>query len=211
MINYIKNLNEIKILIFDFDGTLYTLHSYSKQYYNYCLKAVKDMGGDIDKFSKLAPFEETYDKTKGGSLSDAIEKLGISRKKWNEYRNKNIFQVDFKDAEVIPSDVLKKLSEKYKLYLVSNKTKEPLRHFTDLLDIDLTPFSEVYSREDLPDKYGKEYSYKKIAVLNNVDYSNILVIGDIYYLDIEPILKLGGSGIMVESMNDYKEILKILI
>lgn len=178
----------IKVIIFDFDSTIY----------------VGDIG-DEDKVNDRTLVEKCFGKgvydyfvtryqVDKKDIKDIIE---ICRKEGRDYKrlaqlfSDNIFIHTIKDRiELLPNSFFQKLSNKYHLYVVSMSQKKYLDYYFDLYDIDKSCFEDIMCL-DLIHHASKADIFKLISKNEKCNLQEMLMIGDSYAHDIEPALNLG--------------------
>ena len=191
----------IKIIIFDFDDTLYsdTNPIYWKKY---CINTIKYFLLDRSDFSSI--LEKIKDK--GFSDKQLIRFLvgyDIDEKKILEYFENNSQDIaTFDNCNVVKDSVLKKLQENFNLYIVSNSLLTSVLKNMNHLKINKKYFNDIISN----DNETKELAYKKILCKENVKPEEILVVGNSYEHDIIPAEKLGMNGRIVKNANfEFKD------
>ncbi len=205
---------DIRIIIFDFDGTLYYHNNIEKRYADYLKKVVLNLSysptikANIDK----EVYNNKYlikneDKI---SFSEICEEyFSVYRPDWEKYKITQFFEPAYKSTTTISNDILKSLSEKYKLIIVSNELKEHIYYKASKLGIDLSYFESIYS-PSIKHYHTclKSEIYRNIINNYLLDNSEFFVIGDTFHSDIEPILRLGGNGLLVDSTENTELYLK---
>ena len=101
-----------KVLVFDFDETLY----YSPDIREYYIRYIKNT---ILKLSNLSESEAdslmeevgfTMENKASPSFSSSCGRFGIEKSAWDNYRIDNFFEINYKNAESIDNSVLLDLS-----------------------------------------------------------------------------------------------------
>lgn len=213
---YIVN-SDIKAIIFDLDGTFYPYSFFEKQYYEFSIKAMiylfkKDKEEAIRELSDYGVYEH-YIPDKSKSLTDYVLSKGISIDDWNTYRDNHFVISDFNHVETVNVCTLCELKGSYKLYLVTNNTWDTAKRILDELGIQTEMFEKIYSSENMyvcKEKKGKGYVYSWIKEENNLQFKNMLAVGDRYNVDLLPLLERGGNGILVKTPDEIDMIQNIL-
>lgn len=207
MQTYLNN-TFFETLIFDLDGTLYPRIIYLSEYYNFALKASKELLGLSDDEAKV--FLESgniFQNPIGepGSVSSLLVRRGISLRNWNDYRNK-YFDISIHvslDIELVGT--LQTLSKLYKLALITNNTSKITRQILNKLGLLETIFSVILTSDDnialKPDIQSFAYVLKRLGT----QPKSMLSIGDRYNVDIAPVLTIGGSGVLVYEPHEITE------
>lgn len=200
-----------KVIIFDFDETMYFSSNIKQYYVNYIKSTLLKLSSLTEE--KALELMEKYGFMSGGeervSFGKNCLKFGVTPEQWNDYRIDNFFQIDYENAEVLDNDVYRQLAKKYKLYITSNEVYENIVYKANKLNIDLTPFTIVApTKNNVRDgKFSKQNAYQQIIAENNVQPNEVMVFGDRYNVDILPLENLGGSGVLVKKPQDIKNYL----
>ncbi|MGD9901270.1 MAG: HAD family hydrolase [Spirochaetales bacterium] len=199
----------IKAIIFDFDKTLY----FSKDLDDYYTKFIKDtivkLGGynEEEALKIMEEYGFIGDK-KRPSFAKTCCNFGISKESWDAYRIENFFEFDYENADVVSNATLQRLAQKYPLFLVSNEVKKNLITKANKLNIELSHFSNIFAPDATEiDTYPtKKEIYKLIGDNLNLTYNSLFAIGDRLLVDVQPLLELGGSGIIITHPDQINEI-----
>ncbi len=189
--NWMKNINNnIKVVIFDFDDTLYSGVDWTP-WNEFCVKA-------LNYFFKNENFNDIKD------LSDEyIVKKLIENKKnvnvWLDYREHNECPVDLSNCKVTSNSTLSKFAEKYKIYIVSNSTLKEINETSKQLNIDLSLFSGIYINKFENGQTSKKFIYQEIIQKENIKPEELFVIGNSEKNDISPAIEIGAKGKVIES------------
>lgn len=207
-----SEFDKIKVIIFDFDETMYSSSTIKKYYVRYIKQTLSDLTSLSEK--DILTLMEKFGFMSGGkeriSFGKNCEKFGVTKEQWNNYRIDNFFQIDYKNAITPSNEIYEKLSKLKKLYIVSNEVKENLFYKAKMMNINLEPF-EIYAplkKDVLTYKSSKEDCYKKIINECKVSPESVLVVGDRYNVDIFPLENLGGHGILINNAKQIEDIFK---
>ncbi|MBE7073476.1 MAG: HAD family hydrolase [Clostridiales bacterium] len=202
----------LKVIIFDFDETMYYSSNIKQFYVEYIKKTLRSLTKHSDE--KILELMKENGFTSGGetrvSFGKNCLKFGVTPQQWNAYRIDNFFQIDYDNAEVVNNDILKELSDVYKLYIVSNEIYENIEFKAKKLGIDLSPFTLVAPKKCnvLDNKFSKQDAYQNILDENDVSAKQAMVFGDRYNVDILPLENLGGQGVLVKHPREIEEYIK---
>lgn len=205
---------KVKIIAFDFDETMYYSNNIKEFYIKYILKTVMTLTGRSEKESM--ELLDKYGFTSGGDkrigFGKNCEKFGVTIHQWNDYRIKNFFQIDYANAKTVSNELYKELAKRYKLYIISNEVLENLHFKADKLSIDLSPFTKIYAPTTdnvLNYNSNKKEVFEKIREENNCLFEEIFAIGDRYAVDIEPLVELGGNGLLINRVDEIENFWKV--
>lgn len=205
------NTNDIKAIVFDFDETLY----YSPNALTYYIKFIKQTILDLSNYTEQQALNimDEYGFTKKGenrvSFGKNCHKFGIPTEKWNNYKLTHFFEVDYANCTIVNNSLLKQLSKKVKLFIITNEYIENVKYKADKLGIDLSVFTKIYSPNKLTNlSVSKTDYYKSINTEFNINFNQMFAIGDRYQVDIKPLIELGGCGKQIENTQQIEDIIK---
>ena len=143
------DIPNLKVIIFDFDNTLYDNIECKQDWRDVVLKKVEG-------FLSFLPDEERkslmnkyglYD-TKGRFFEKLLrlfsaENMPFSTKDFRELSSTFIFDADWSKTKTLSNDFLNSLSKKYNLYILSNSSESVVKYFCEKMDIDTSYFKKV--------------------------------------------------------------------
>ncbi|MBR2433024.1 MAG: HAD family hydrolase [Clostridia bacterium] len=206
------NPQKIKVIVFDFDETMYFSPSIKVEYNEYIKRTVMALSNLTEEETLLLMDKLGF--TAGGekrlSFTKNCESFGVSKHAWDEYRLKNFFEIDYSKAQIAPNALYQNLAKKYVLYIASNEVLDNVLHKAKRLGIDLAPFKEILapSPKTLHTYQSKEQSFMAIQQKEGCHFDEMMMIGDRYNVDIKPLEDLGGHGVLVQNTNDIVSFFK---
>lgn len=190
---YIKK-EHFKLVVLDLDGTFYSSQVYQKPYIEFAVNF-------ITKNSEMSPAEiEHLIKNSGTDISvtDKIHSIGICKSKWNEARDKGFDITDHLELDEALTKSILKVCKHFKTEILTNNTRKSSKRIFKKLGFSFRDFSYVQTSDDSNFTKPSSDVFRKTAEKLNVNYDEILSIGDRYEIDIAPVLELGGSGVLVD-------------
>lgn len=211
----VKN-RDIKIIIFDLDGTLYSSDLYIPKYYRFTLETIQkyfDISREEAKklLSSKNIFE--YQAENSGSVTELMIELGFPKNKWNEYRNMNFYPDVKGSKDVVDHNLIEYLSGRFMLFLLTNNTELITRKILKDIRINESCFSKIVTSDfkgGNEDSFNKKNGFKYIQKMSGFSYASMLSVGDRYNVDIEPLLKLGGNGILINNPKELNKLEKVV-
>lgn len=200
---------KIKVVVFDFDETMYFSKSIKAEYNEYIKKTALALSNLSEK--QVVDLMEELGFTSGGekrlSFTTNCGKFGISKDDWNNYRLHNFFEIDASHAQIVPNELYKKLAKTHALYIASNEILDNVLHKAKRLGIDLAPFKQIFAPtpRTLQNYQSKQQSFLDIQKIEGCKFDEMLVIGDRYNVDIQPLEELGGHGVLVKNTDEIVE------
>lgn len=204
-------MQNIKIIVFDFDETLYS-HPKALDFY---IKFIKDAIINLSNNSteeamdiiRRYGFDQRGEKRV--SFGKVCEEFGIKKEAWEAYKTTHFFEVDYATADTVDNELLRALAQKYSLFLLSNELIEHLEYKAKKLNIDLSVFEKILAPSKQKNSLSiiKKEEYKKIIHEYDISPSEILAIGDRYQVDIAPLVELGGQGIQISNTTELTNLI----
>lgn len=219
-------MRKLKVLIFDFDETLYQgSEVFGDKWSQACVDLIDHFFSDLNleqkrelfkKYEIPYNFDRNYLKEKPAKYClKILLGEGYTIDDWINYWSTHIYSEDWSlVTNVISNDLLKILSENYKIYIVTASLRESIEHYSKMLNIDISLFSEIYSNfvPRLKNGTKKDYYYDMIMKKEQALSEECLVIGDSYESDILPAVMLGMHSLHVDNQNwDYTNITKRIL
>ncbi len=190
-------MQKTKVVVFDFDNTLYTGIDWTKEWAQFCEKGLKFVFRDWDeqRFNKMIKDENLTNYTSDGIIR-VIQKYNKNVEDWITFRTINDCELDLSHIVSINNNTIYDFAKKYKLYIVSNSTNKDIQKMAFLFDIDLTPFKEIIIN-DYKHGAGKKFFYEEIIKKEKIKPEELFVIGDSEKNDILPAHEIGARGQVV--------------
>lgn len=192
----------IKVIVFDFDGTLYNgwvwdgWSDYIENFLNKFFKSEKE------KNEFLKNFVQGYEYLDERAICEGlIQKFGTS-KPMLDYLENEFYPYKANNLKFISQDFLKNLAKTHHLYIVSNTPDKSVKIHLKNNGIDPSIFESVIY--NACDKLGasKDLKFGEIMKKENVLPGEVLVVGDSYELDILPAKKLNMQTLLVRTLDD---------
>jgi len=191
----------IKVIIFDFDKTIY----------------IGDIG-DTNKLHDRQVVEKCFGK---GVYDYFVEKYGVNKKdikdiveickkeKMDYKKLCQIFEEDLfihkisTNIEILPNEFFKKLSKKTHLYIASMSQEKYIQHYLNLYNINKNCFKGCLYL-DLVNHESKKDLFKEIINREGCHPDEVLMIGDNYFHDIQPAIEIGMKTLHLQG--DFSQI-----
>lgn len=201
------NKKEIKVIIFDFDDTLYNgqvWENWGKHTKKY---VCSNFENPDDIFKK-------YDLTSNSNWTSYV-KMTIAEKGTSkpcyDYQMNNVCELNLSNAVAVDSNRLRELSKKYQLFIVSNSSMTHLNYYSEKMGIDLKCFTGIFDNQFKPENLTKTLRYQEIIDTYKLKPDSILVLGDNPKNDIEPAIAMGMNGECVRNLSETYQIFDELL
>lgn len=206
MINVLGNGSAPRLVVFDLDGTLYPREAYAEQVLAVIGRMFVELRGTTPEQveAKVAELREAMRTNWSGTSTTAFVRTnGFDVAQWLEYREAHLSIADglWRDDDVVRE--LRRLREVVPIALLTNNTRSSMRAILDRIGVGEDGFTEVVSSEDAgdtpkPDPGAFRVVLDRFAVPAERTWS----VGDRVDIDIDPLRRLGGSGIAVDGPAD---------
>lgn len=186
----------IKIVIFDFDDTLYSDKN-PKPWRDYCLNAIEFF------LQKRSDYQQIMDEVLTRSFSDNqliafLKNYDVREEIINDYfKTHQVEDGTFDNCTIVSDESLANFANHFKLFIVSNSKKESVVKNMSILNINPRYFIDIISNTET----SKTHAYQDIIKKHNISPEELLVIGNSYNSDILPALEIGANGRVVRSAN----------
>jgi len=196
----------IKVVIFDFDDTLYNTKIWSewpifcKNKFEGCLNDCIPIKVDdfLDKYNLRGDVD-------GGMVAKSIVEETGSDKIWEILRNR--FFQKATDISFVDNKIISDFASVFKLYIVSHSSKFFINEFSQKYNFNLECFQDIMGSENevIGLTNTKKQAFQNIIRLENIEPNDLVVLGDSEKKDLIPARELGSFGYLVNSINDINE------
>lgn len=203
---------EIRLIIFDLDGTLYDLsdvHSANYQLQVQFLMQQMHMTNqeaiDLQERNHIYPVITSESK----SATECFARLGLDMDKWKQYRESHYDASKIDKTKAITEDVIRRFADICPLVLLSSNSLGNILNTLEYLEIDSQLFKTIYCSDNTPidEPFNKKSAMQVISHQYKVKYGEMLSVGDRYQTDVVPMLELGGKGIVVKKPQYLEHVL----
>ena len=210
-----------KVFIFDFDGTFYSgEHKFDR------------VGEDIinnrrrflsrlsdDEYEMICKENPKWMSAITGNdivrcmikLMKKYKNLDIDIEDFYKWQNDFIYDIVIDYDKVVEFKFMEELTSNYPVYVVSNSSLKHILYYMKKLNINPQWFRKVIANEFNRDDPSKQYYYRKIMEIENIEAHDIYVIGDSVESDLNPALHLGMKAFYVSDANEIKNIVSSIL
>ena len=201
------NKDKLKVVIFDFDDTIYNISSWAN-WSPYVKIMLADILGSQKNAEIFIKKHKISYSTSGQQIAVAlIDELG-SAEKMCKYLYENILDIwDGTTITHLNNKDFQPIRGKYKLFIASNSQTNHVIEHLNRMGIDLNIFDAVYQNDFKKENPTKQMVYKRILTDEKISPEEAIMIGDSYINDIVPAVELGMQGVWVECLDEVRKII----
>ncbi len=209
-------MNKNKVLIFDFDGTLYSGKNIFSKIPEFIQANKRKMLPRLtdQQYTQIIHENPSWNDAWYGNdlarniyiLEEKYPNFNISIKDFLDWEASCLEPVEIDKNEVVDIEFLKMLCENYPVYLVSNSLPNHLKHYSSILGINLKWFKGIMSNRFYKKDLTKKIYYQRILNKENINPKNVFVFGDSNRSDLVPARELGINAFEIPSATKIVEI-----
>lgn len=189
-------MNKIKVVVFDFDDTLYSGLEWTP-WKNFCIKYVSVI---LKKFGVDCNMDQfIYSDT---NIVNLLYKYNIPASEWINLKKEKLNELksgyDYSNIDIVKDKVLKEFEQNVILFIASNSTINEIEDTATRLNIHLNHFKKVYTNNFEKSDTSKKPILKQIMKEENIKPEEMLMVGDSYKTDIIPSKELKINWYQVE-------------
>ncbi len=201
--------DDTRVIVLDFDGVLYSAPTYDLEYADYLARMVSILSienwsiGDARKVLAANNIIDCKLYEHQDIRSICEDKLGILIREYDDYRLDNPFFPRKSKIRTISPEILKRLSQRSKLIIVSNDSLAAIQKKAEILGIDLSVFTNAYTPTPYDDTEAFDKHARYHQIINNyiLHGTEIYAVGTNYYTDIAPLIDEFGAGLLADPTN----------
>ncbi len=192
---------EYKLVVFDLDGTLYNLDDVIPMVYEMQIEYItKHL--PMTRLQAIELFERNniypYKSIRSKSATELFLKLGINREDWGAFRSKNFDETYINPKTAVSKEILDAFAKAYPIVLISSNTFENIQKILRRINIPTSLFKRILCSDDSQGIFNKKELFIKAIKMQQAKYEETVSIGDRFHTDVEPLVQLGGKGIVVQ-------------
>lgn len=194
-----------KIVIFDFDWTIYTgdvWHDNDEYVKGLWMSQFKTE----EKYNQmLKRYPDIRTETAGDFIIELYDSGDLNLNDYYKYLNETPFVHSSNKIKTISNEFIERLSKKCHIYIVSQAMETYIHHYMEEYNIEKKYFKDIIGGLDiLRGHWNKGDIYKAIAREENIEFDEMLVIGDSERNDLLPAEKLGANTLLFSG--DFNQI-----
>ena len=187
-----EHYNDIKVIVFDFDGTLYKNIDWTG-YDKHVLKGIRKYFSELtdSQYEQMLVKHNVQEDTVTEDLARLFRDEKGSTELYVEYMDSLKFEGDFSNAKIFSEELLSQLSKKVKLFVLSNSSVPNIKFVCNKINLNLNAITKIYSNRFDVDDLSKTKRLKELIAELDVIPSQVLMVGDSIVNDLIPARKLG--------------------
>lgn len=202
-----------RLIIFDMDGTLYSLDAVIPAVYEIQIDFLKvKKGWTRDKavayLNDNCVFPFVSEKSR--SATRLFQEAGFDLQEWNEFREARFPFDAVVKSPAITDSVMDGFSKLGLCVLVTSNSQKNTERILGKIGVNTTAFNRIVCNDtSLSGRaFNKRDIFKELLDGYLLQLHQAFSIGDRYVTDIEPMLKLGGNGVLVSAPESLSSVLK---
>lgn len=205
-----------RLIIFDMDGTLYGLDKVIPAVYEIQIDFLKVKKGwtrdkSVTYFNENCVFPFVSENSR--SATRLFQEAGFDLQEWNEFREARFPFDAVVKSPAITDNVMDGFSKLGLCVLVTSNSQKNTEKILWKIGVDTTAFNRIVCNDTA--LFGRAFSKKDVFKVLLDEYSlqphQAFSIGDRYVTDIEPMLKLGGNGVLVSAPESLSSVFKDML
>ena len=191
----------IKVVVFDFDDTLYNTDVWYK-WADFCDKTIRQCLPHYTE-SEVLQFIKKYNLTNacnGNVIAEALIKETGNDTAVDILRDS--LYAEAKDVKFVNNKIIENFAKYFELYIVSFSPIDFIRYYSEKHNFDLSHFKKILGNDKNQCENNKKSVFEQIIKDTNIAPQEMCVIGDNYLRDIAPAKYLGCHTIQVSKISE---------
>ncbi|NRQ37302.1 HAD family hydrolase [Nonomuraea sp. NN258] len=190
-----------RLVIFDLDGTLYPREAYVDQVLGVIARMFVELRGVSQQEARAALAElrqAMRDDWDGTSATSFVLGHGFGIEQWRDYRHRHLSIADGLTADAVTVGELSRLRAHVPIALLTNNARAAALAVLARIGLGRDSFDALLAAEDVGDTPKPDVgAYAAVLAAAGVSAEYAWAVGDRYDIDVGPLRRLGGAGIVV--------------
>lgn len=204
-------LNKIKCVVLDFDNTMYSYGEWANEdilteRFLHEQNLLPGIENKVEYLSKLYPQYHIIQ-----FVFAYLHDNNIDDSAFRKFNNENISEIRKPETVFIKPEIIKAISEKYKLFMVSDSFKSYLLYYLDYAKINKDWFDDILQNQYDDEGYTKIPMMKSVLEQTGLKPEEIVMVGDSEKSDIMPAKIVGFQTYHVKDVFDTEKFLNRLL
>lgn len=206
-----KSLADIAFIILDLDGTLYGIEDVIQTVYrNQVAFLSAKLGYTQTETEELFARNGVFPIISGASKSatELFAKMGLDIEEWSAYRNEHFDVKAIQREKAVDERILRQLIGSRDTVLLSSNSLLTIQSILAHLGISQDCFTEILCSDNFSDTkcFSKKTAIQHLSTKYHVPLYAMISIGDRFLTDIQPMIELGGHGVLVHSPQSLQKV-----
>ena len=212
---------EKKVIVLDFDGTLYSgkdIFKYVPEYIERNRRKFLNKVSDQD-YEMICRENPDFLKAVSGSevtreiykLKEKYTNLDIDTKGFVDCQENEVYNIYLDEAHIVDASFIDNLCLKYCVYVVSNSAISHLHYYMSKFGINISAFKKIISNQFEEFDPTKKHYYLESIETEGILPKNLYVYGDSQNSDLKPALEIGANAFLVKDTFDLQNIIESTI
>lgn len=204
-------LNKIKCVVLDFDNTMYSYGEWANEdilteRFLHEQNLLPGIENKVEYLSKLYPQYHIIQ-----FVFAYLHDNNIDDSAFRKFNNENISEIRKPETVFIKPEIIKEISKKYKLFMISDSFKSYLLYYLDYAKINKDWFDDILQNQYDDEGYTKIPMMKTVLEQTGLKPEEIVMVGDSEKSDILPAKIVGFQTYHVKDVFDTEKFLNRLL
>ena len=204
-------LNKIKCVVSDFDNTMYSYGEWANEdilteRFLHEQNLLPGIENKVEYLSKLYPQYHIIQ-----FVFAYLHDNNIDDSAFRKFNNENISEIRKPETVFIKPEIIKEISKKYKLFMISDSFKSYLLYYLDYAKINTDWFDDILQNQYDDEGYTKIPMMKTVLEQTGLKPEEIVMVGDSEKSDILPAKIVGFQTYHVKDVFDTEKFLNRLL
>lgn len=204
-------LNKIKCVVLDFDNTMYSYGEWANEdilteRFLHEQNLLPGIENKVEYLSKLYPQYHIIQ-----FVFAYLHDNNIDDSTFRKFNNENISEIRKPETVFIKPEIIKEISKKYKLFMISDSFKSYLLYYLDYAKINKDWFDDILQNQYDDEGYTKIPMMKTVLEQTGLKPEEIVMVGDSEKSDILPAKIVGFQTYHVKDVFDTEKFLNRLL
>ena len=194
----------IKVVVFDFDDTLYNTDVWYK-WAEFCDSAIRKclVGYSEEQVRDFIDKYNLINACNGNAIAEALIRETGKDEAWVKLRDD--LYAEAKGVKFAKNEIIKEFSENFTLYIVSFSPESFIQYYSTKYGFDLSNFKKILGNDQSQCENNKKIVFEQIIKDSKIKPEEMCVIGDNFSRDILPARELNCNAIQITKISEINK------
>ena len=208
---------ERKVIILDFDGTVYSgedIFCHVPEYIEKNRRRFLNKLSDVE-FEKVCSENPDYMNAVSGAeickqtyiMKEKYPTFNIDMKGFTDCQEAEVYNICLDNAHITSVEDIDEICSKYPVYVVSNSAINHIHFYMKKFGFDIGKFKKIFSNQFEEFDQSKKHYYEYIIKEEGILPSNLYVYGDSLKSDLNPAMELGANAYLSKDAHELKNLI----